>query len=361
MCSLRQHEALAAIAAGQVAPVYLLYGGQPLLEQELLAALREQLVPPGTEAFNYHVVEAGPDQVGQVLSLVQTLPFMAARRLVVMRKSVLFSSRRGGRSGEEGAEGEPVPPAGEEEKQLLAYLRQPAPFACLVITVDGEPDRRRQLYRAVEAAGVVVDCSQPGEEDAAQWCQVRAQRLGKRLDPEAARILVEKVGTDLTLLGMELEKLVLYTDGEEIGPDPVLKLVSGATQVQVFDLIDAVAEGQVGRAVHCLAQMLQQGEPPLRLLALIAGHFRRLLEARALADQGVTPARAAQERRQRPYYWEKLMRQARRFSREDLVRALERILEVDVALKTRGGDEQLVLEMLLMDLAALRTGAGPAW
>ncbi|MFO7171694.1 MAG: DNA polymerase III subunit delta [Bacillota bacterium] len=361
MCSLRQHEALAAIAAGQVAPVYLLYGGQPLLEQELLAALREQLVPPGTEAFNYHVVEAGPDQIRQVLGLVQTLPLMAARRLVVMRKSGLFSSRRGGRPGEEGTEGEPVPPAGEEEKQLLAYLRQPAPFVCLVITVDGEPDRRRQVYRAVEAAGVVVDCSQPGEEEAAQWCQVRAQRLGKQLDPEAARILVEKVGTDLTLLGMELEKLALYTEGEAIGPEPVLTLVSGATQVQVFDLIDAVAEGQVGRAVHLLSQMLRQGEPPLRLLALLAGHFRRLLEARALADQGVTPARAAQERRQRPYYWEKLMRQARRFNREDLVRALEQILEVDVALKTRGGEEQLVLETLLMELAALRAGTRPVW
>ena len=126
-------------------------------------------------------------------------------------------------------------------------------------------------------------------------------------------------------------------------------VVPGTAQVQVFDLVDAVAEGRLGQAEALLQRMLASGEAPLRLLATLASHFRRLLEARSLRERGLSPAAIARKKGQHPRYWEKLDRQARRLQREQLKFALEVLLEADLQLKS-GADGPLVLETLLFEL-----------
>lgn len=349
-------DALKEIREGQPRPVYLLYGGEPFLEQEIVGALRDRLVAPGTEAFNYHPVDAGADQVRQALGMARTLPFLGERRLVVLRDCPLFSARRGGREGEAGGE-EREEGSGQEEA-LLTYLQRPAPFTCLVILSPArELDRRKKLVKQAIGMGAAVECRPLREQEAAAWVQVRAKAAaGKHMAHDACQALVEKAGTDLRSLAAEVEKLALFAgDAPEITAAMVQAVVSGMSQGQIFDLTDALAEGRTGDAVAHLQVLLQQGDHPLQLLAALASHFRRLIEAGALARKGVSAYQVAQARGQKPFYWEKLMKQARRYRREQLAGALERLLEADMALK--GGsqsEERLILEMLVMELAAGR-------
>ncbi len=351
---LNYMEVLKEVREGRFRPVYLLYGGEPFLESEILAALQERLVQPETEAFNYHTVDAGPNQVQQATGVARTQPFMGQCRLVVMRQCPLFSAGRGSRSEEpEGAQSEE--PSGGQEEELLAYLQRPVPSTCLVIVAaTRELDKRRKLSKQAIGMGADVECRPLREAEAAAWVQVRAKtHAGKNMGHAACALLVEKAGTDLRSLATEIEKLMLFAGNEpEITESMVQQAVSGLSQAQIFALTDALSEGQTWEAIRHLRVMLNQGDHPLKLLAAISGHFRRLVEASALARKGQNAYQVAQSKGQKPFYWEKLMKQARRYRREQLIGAMERLLETDLALK--GGsqsEEWLIMETLLVDLA----------
>lgn len=348
-------EALKEAREGTVRPVYLLYGGEPFLEHEVLAALQARLVRPGTEAFNHHVFDPGPEQGRQAVGMARTLPFMGEHRLVVMRDCPLFSPRRGAQpvAGEPGGEEEETP--ADQDEALLAYMLRPAPSTCLVILAPvREVDKRKKLTKQAMGMGAAVECRPLREQEAAAWVQVRARSHGgKNMGHDACSLLVEKIGTDLRSLAGEVEKLSLFAgDSPEIAAAMVEQAVSGLSQAQIFDLTDALAEGRTGDAVRHLVAMLNQGDHPLKLLGAISSHFRRLLEAGALARKGMNAYQVAQGKGQKPFYWEKLMKQARRYRREQLVNALGRLLEADLALK--GGsqsEESLIMETLLVDLS----------
>lgn len=357
---MRQVDALSGLKKG-LAPVYLVHGQDAFQAGEFLAALRSAALPPGTESMNEHILEPGPEQVRQGLLLARTPPFLSEKRIVVLKECGLLAARRGGGAGggegREAAEGDAG--AGDDAGQgdsrlLLEYVDAPSPFTCLVLHAAGEVDRRRKLARRLLEKAVVVDCTPLAAHEAAEWAVARAAALGARLRRDAAEALVEKVGTDLHALRGEIEKLALYAgEGNDIDLAAVLAVVPGTAQVQVFDLVDAVAEGRIGEAEDILSRMLAGGEPPLRLVATLASHYRRLLEAQSLRSRGHTPAAIAREKGQHPRYWEKIDRQARRFRRAGLVAALEALLQADADLKT-GASGDLVLETLLFHLA--RTG-----
>lgn len=348
---LTPNEALTAIHAGQISAVYLIYGPEDFLQQELLAALRERAVAPGTEAFNDHVLDPGPNQLSEALSLAQTLPFFSQRRLVVVRDCPLLLGKRGqAAAGEEGEAEEAA--GGSAEAGLLAYLKRPVPTTCLVFTAGAGLDSRRKASKALLAAGAGVECAELKPVEAVQWAELRAARLGKRLGPEAAQALVAKAGASLRNLAGELDKLVLYVgDGHEIRARDVVEVVAGAPEAEVFDLVDAISQKQGGRALTMLQELLRGGEEPIRLLALIAWRVRLLLLVKALTAKGYGPRDGPQAAKVHPFVYQKAQQQARGFDRRELVRALERLLSADVAMKT-GMDARLVLETVVAELVS---------
>ena len=102
---MNQSEALAEVQSGALRPVYLLYGGEPFLEEELLRAMRSAIVQPETADFNYHLVDPAPDQIPSALSIARTQPFFAERRLVVVRECPAFQAARRSSADEEETQG----------------------------------------------------------------------------------------------------------------------------------------------------------------------------------------------------------------------------------------------------------------
>jgi len=348
--ALTSNEALTAIAAGQIRPVYLLHGPEDFLRQEVLAALREHVVAPGTETFNDHLFDPGPHQLVEALGLAQTLPFFAERRLVVVRDCPLLLGRRG-QAADEGETDDTAGAAGAEAG-LLNYLKHPNPSTCLVFTAGEGLDSRRRASKALLAAGAGVECAELKPADAVHWAELRASRLNKRLGLEAAQALVERAGTSLRGLATELEKLAAYTGtAHEIKARDVIEVVAGAPAAEVFDLVDAIGQKQGGRALLLLEGLLRDGEEPIRLLALIAWRMRLLLLVKALTAKGYGPRDGPNAARVHPFVYQKAQQQARGFGRDELVRALERILSADVAMKT-GMDPRIMLETVVAELVS---------
>jgi len=339
-------EAMAEVRAGSVRPVYLLYGGEPFLEDELYRAIRAVVVQPETADFNFQVFDTGPDQLQRALGAAQTHPFFAERRLVVVRDCPAFAATR--KAAEDG-ESEEEKSSGTDEA-LIAYLKNPAHSTCLVVLAGETVDSRRRVTKAAIATGGAVECKPLKDQDAIMWAQARSQSLGKRLTDAAGRALLDKLGTDLRLIDSELAKLSLYVGAaREIAPADVDAAVGGVAETELFRLTEAVMLKQRPRALALLEKTLLQVDHPLQLLAVLTGRFRQMLAVKSLAARGVSLREGPSLAKMHPFAYEKMLVPLRNYPREELVAAMGKLLEADLAMKS-GFDARLTLETLVVEL-----------
>lgn len=174
----------------------------------------------------------------------------------------------------------------------------------------------------------------------------------------------------------ELEKLLLYV-GEEpwIRAADVAEVFIDQGEGWIFDLTRAIAERDSLMALGHLERLLSQGDPPLRLLGVIASEVRRFLAARQLLEgtlRGSWQPEMGYEQFQRsvsrhgpplltrsPYGDYLTFRSAAKFTTAELVRALERIYQADLRLKSSSHPPRLVLERLILDMCRGKPGAAP--
>lgn len=344
---MNHSEALAEVRAGKFRPVYLIYGGEPFLEEQIFREIRRALVQPETADFNYHVIDSSPDQVQRTLSLAQTQPFFAEQRLVVMRDCPLFNAARKGAPEEESDDEKP---AGGGEEQLLAYLKNPVASTCLVILSAQGVDSRKKLTKAAIATGGAVDCKPLKDQDCLMWAQARAQSHGKHLGDMAARLLMDKLGTDLRLIDSELQKLAIYTGAaREIVPADVDTAVGGVAETEIYRFTEAVMLKQRAKALELLERMLRQVDHPLQLLSALANRFRQMLTVKALVARGTSVRDGAGLARMHPYPYEKMVGYLRNYPRAEIVTGLSKLLEADLAIKS-GFDPRLTTEALVVEL-----------
>ncbi|MDB4897972.1 MAG: hypothetical protein JWN15_4234 [Firmicutes bacterium] len=343
---MNHHEAVAEARTGKLRPVYLIYGGEPFLEDELFREIRAVAVAPETADFNYHVFNPSSDQIQQALSVAQTQPFFSERRLVVVRDAAIFAaSRKKQDDGDE--EGEKT--SGGEE-QILAYLKAPVASTCLVFLCGESVDSRKKVTKAAIALGGAVECKPLKEHDAEMWAQHRAVFYGKKLNDMASRTLVEKLGTNLRLIDSELGKLALYVgDAKAIAPADVDAAVGGMAETEIFRLTEAVMLKDRRKALDLLARVLRQVDHPLQVLAALTNRFRQILLVKALVARGVPMREGAGLARMHPFAYEKMVGHIRSYGREEASRAMSQLLEADLAIKS-GFDPKLTLETLVVAL-----------
>jgi DNA polymerase-3 subunit delta len=299
-----------------------------------------------------------------------TLPFLAERRLVVVDGLLarLAAPAKGkakaaeavigasvGSAEEPGEENGPSPEVLKgQAKAFLAYFEQVPDSTVLVLMEDdvatGQAFRKLQeLSRSGRVQ--IVTCEKLRKNDLPTWIRSRAQLRKVALDGPAVMDLAEFVGDELRQLDQELIKLGDYARGRTVTREDVRKLVPATRVASVFDLVDALGGGNGALASRLLTHALDiDGEPPLRLLAMIARHYRQLLQLKALQAQGVRPPEIARTLGIFEWKMAALVNQSNRHSFTKLEGALERILNADESIKTGKLTDREAMDVLLVEL-----------
>jgi DNA polymerase-3 subunit delta len=236
-------------------------------------------------------------------------------------------------------------------ESLAAYARDPAPYTCLVL-VASKISKNSKLYRAVAANGVAYEYVAPRKSEyAGEVVRMLAER-GKRVSAGVAQAVVDLVGRDLRRLDTETEKLAAYTgDAAVVTAEDVAQVVAAGAAASVFELTDAVGERDTLRALRILRRLLQAGESPLGIHAMLTRHVRALVGARALAARGMGPDAMAPEIGMAPWLARNAVRQASRYEPAELARALAGLADAEEQMKTSSADAGLVLERWIVATA----------
>ena len=314
------------IAGGRLRPAYLLGGSEALLRDDALALLREASLEPAASDFNFDRLDGESAKPADLIDAVHSLPVMATRRLVWLREP-------------EGKRGKGL---GDTLADLLPALAEREDVV-LVVTA-GQLDRRVRWVKAFQEPAILVDCQPPPAGKAlVAWIRGEAKAQGVALDSDAAEALAEATGAQLLLLRHEIEKAALYAGpGERVTRSHVLGTASDVAEDPIWDLTDAIGEGRTTDALVVLHRLGGAGAPPPVLLASLAGHFRKLVRARA-----------GEALRGHPFAVKKIERQASRYTPPRLRACLDAIHDVDEILKGRGSlDPDLALQRLVLGLSA---------
>ena len=151
-----------------------------------------------------------------------------------------------------------------------------------------------------------------------------------------------------------MEKLCLYAGKrQQIARADVEAVISPLRVESIFELTDHIGNRNLVGSFIVLSQLLQSGEAPLRILAMIARHFRMIMKACSCFDQRMSPEKVRSHLKVREFVWVKLLPQAQKFSQSQLERCFQRLWEADLSLKSQRIPGKIIMEQLIADLCAL--------
>ena len=314
-----------SLGRGELRAAYLVLGGEALLRDEALAALRASVLGGGPADFDLDRLEGERLSPAELLDALKTLPVLAPRRLVILREPEARGSARGLGDALAGIVGEPDP----ELRSVLVVVAEKA-------------DGRARWVKTFDAAAI-VRCEAPrSQREVVAFVREEARRQGVSLDASAAELLAERVGPQLLLLRREIEKAALLAPPTgRVGRADVEMGTPILAEEPVWDLTDAIGEGRPSDALRVLARLLAGGTAPPLVLGSLASHFRRLLRLRSGGSVQAPP-----------FVLRKLDQQAQRYGPRRLTACLRAIHETDLALKGSGHlPPELALERLVLGLS----------
>ncbi len=336
------------MARSAMSYIYVIHGDDELACREFVQALKEKMRALPAGEHNLTQMEADQISLADLRATCGMAPFLADRRMVIIRGLLArvlgpgARRKRGGPSG--GAAGDR-----SEADELFAYLADLPPWTYLVMV---EPSVDEDLVRSkVPAERLVLRrFHRPDRNTLPAWIQRRVASAGAKIEPSAAALLASMAPDDPMLLEREIAKLTAYCAGRAIKSEDVRLLVR-APEPHVFALLDAVSEGRVGDALDTVRRLIDQGEKPESALAQVASLLRRLLQVIELGVDGRIDPTAAQEHGLNPRSLPRLVDQAKRWSSQRVESAMELLLEYDDRIKTGAIDPETGLELAIVEMA----------
>ena len=334
------HTLLQQLHKGEVHEIYFFYGEEQLLQQRAMKAMEQQLLPEGLEDFNKDVLSGADVTPKQIAEMAMNLPFMAERRLLVIQPPLPFLSiPKSDKNGQASLQ------------YLIDYLEQPNPQCCLIFCGDGALAKTGTLNKKLQENAVQVEFAPLKGKVLEKWIAEYVAAAGRKIDRQALEYLSSINSFDLQIMEQELQKLLLYREEEPvITLQHVQEIVTRTVEASIFALSDSIGNKNGREALRILKDMFYLGESPFKLIGFLVRHFRNLLLVKDYRSQGYDENQIKEKTKLHPFVIKKSVRQAERFSIQQLTAAMERLLLIEVELKSTTSSGEELLEQFVIEL-----------
>lgn len=337
-----------SIRDGTLERVYYFVGDDDFQKETAVRDLVAVALDPATREFNHEVLRGAETSAERLDTLLSTPPMFAERRVIVLRE--VHALKKDARAA------------------LVRYLERPA--ADLVLVLVDPAGEKEERAIAPGCTVVTFDALDPRRVPA--WIAHHAgTALGVEITEGAAQLLQDAVGSELTALASELDKLASYTAGQRIDEEAVRVAVGIRHGETMADLLDAVADRDARRAVALVPVILSQPKTnAVTTIMALATQTSAIAWGRAAKDRGVPAAGI-----ERGFYtllkegrafpgraWKDAVtawsRAIPRWTSDELAIALDALLQADLAAKeSRVSTEEQLLTSLVLSLCAVRARA----
>ena len=317
--------------------LYFFYGEETFLLHHYLKQMKNLILDPLTESFNYHKLTNENFDIREFGDCVENLPMMAERTLVLVDEIDIFKLN-------------------EADRTRMTEILADIPDYCTVVftyeTTEFRPDKRiKKLWDVVEENGLFVEFRKQEQRDLVNWITRHFSAAGKSITPDLCVYLIDLTGGTMTALSGEIAKICAYSASDKICRADIDAVVEPVLDAVVFQMTDLLGQGAYGPAFQKLQQLLKLQQDPIAILGAVSLHFRRLSMAKRLLENGKTANELMKIAGMGDYPARKTMSAAGKFSARFFKKTAGLILESDQRMKTSFDDPERILEVLILQIA----------
>lgn len=231
------HSIMKDLKGGKYSPIYYLMGDEPYFIDAIQDYIRNNAMPEEERDFNQVVLYANDTTMPQVVQRAKSYPMGSDRQVIIVREAQLLIKQSYGDVS--------------ASEILSEYLQHLQPSTVLVFChKNGTLDKRLKLAKEIEKFGILFESKKVKEDSVASFIQDFVAHDGFKIDTKGASMLAEHVGSDLSRMAQEVEKLesALSGEGDVITPDLIERLVGISKEYNLYELVDAIAYKDVMRA-----------------------------------------------------------------------------------------------------------------
>lgn len=241
-------------------PVYFLFGDEPYYIDQICSFISSHVLSEAEQSFNQTILYGKDSEAGQVSDLARRFPMMASHQVVILKEAQEMKSF----------------------SDLLGYVEKPQPSTLLVISYKyKKPDKRQKIFKTLEKQAVCYESKKLYENQVPGWIAGYASNQKYRMEPKAAAMLAEFLGSDLSKIVNEVEKLMVAIGdkNQPITPALVEKHIGFSKDFNQFELQDALGKRDVVKANRIIKHFSENEKKypfPLTIISLYY-FFSRLL------------------------------------------------------------------------------------
>jgi DNA polymerase-3 subunit delta len=295
--------------------------------EEAIETIKAEKLDAASKDFNYDVFYGKETDISRAFDIIETLPMMSDTRLVMIRRAHELRDK--------------------DWQMLLPVLSDPVPSTFLVFVGD-KPDGRKKVIKEALKNVTHYHFAKPYDREFPQWVQYICKKHQQSIENDAIHLLMQIVGPNLLELKNEILKLGQYVNGRAITASDVMHVASRIKLQNVFDLTDAIGKNDQARALMCLADLLENGQNEVSILAMVHRHIRLLRQTRIGEQQGLN-GRELSSFAGVPYYFLKeYTAQTQRWNERKIEKTYKILGETDRALKSSPVSSHIWLENFIM-------------
>ncbi len=299
------------IANGNIKPIYLLTGDEPYYIDRIAEYIEKNVLSEEERGFNQMVLYGKESSVEDIVGNAKRYPMMAERQVVIVKEAQHLA---------------------RSIEKLSAYAENPQLTTVLVLCYKySKFDKRKKVYKLIKKNGVCFESKKLYENKVADWIRKVLQGKGYRITPKASSLLVEFLGTDLSKINNELEKLKLVIPKEkEITPLDIEENIGISKDYNNFELKKAIGERNVVKATRILNYFAQnpKDNPFVVTVTLLNTFFTQLLKYHGMKDHN--PKSVASALSINPYFVDEYRIAAKNYSMKKVSSVISSLRELDL-------------------------------
>jgi DNA polymerase-3 subunit delta len=328
---LTPDDVLKSLQDGELAPIYLFHGPDEFRMELLLSRIRDNFIPETARDLNLEICYGGESDPNGIVNRALTIPFMAANRLIIIRRTEEFSA--------------------DQLEKFFAYLDAPSLSTCLIF-ISSRTDFKRKFYKKIRSLGFAVNFTELRSSQVVPWIKRTAKELGLNLDAQACIYLQQIVGNRLRDLYSELEKIQLRYGMGDIGEEQVKELAIHGRIYSIFELMNAVSVKDRSESLSVLNRFLQEEDKrsgPLQVIGMLNRQIGLLWQTKAIMENNGKTKDVASKLGIAPFSATNFIKHSKHWSSDELEEGISKLFRADRLLKA-GSRPGPVLESLILSL-----------
>ena len=298
-------------------PIYVLMGEEPYFIDKISDYIARNVLSEEEQSFNQTVLYGKDTDVDTVVTVSRRFPMMANNQVVIVREAQNLKGIEDG---------------------LLPYVQNPLNSTILVICYKYKSiDKRKKFLKVAAEKGVIFESKKIYENQLAPWIQKYCSDKGYKIHPQAVAMLSEYLGTEISKVANELDKLmILLTAGSTITPADIEKNIGISKDFNVFELQNALGEKDILKANRIINYFGSNPSlnPIPKTISSLYYYFNRLLKYHLIQDK--SNGNLVRVLGIQPFFVENYIRAAKKYPTKKVVEIISVLREYDMKSKGIG-------------------------